>query len=310
MSPSARLLRRFGGSVPVVGAPLAHVAGGRLAAAVTRAGGLGFIGAGYGDLGWLDCQLAIAQPTPVGVGLITWVLDEQPDLLGAVLERGVRHVWLSFGDPSAHLPMIRAAGAIAWCQVQTTGDAAAAAGAGADVIVAQGDEAGGHGRSRTPLMTLLPDVVAEVGDGVAVVAAGGIATPSRYRWALDTGAAGVALGTRLYASEEALDLRHAKAALVSASSADTIRTTVFDLVRRPTWPPGYDGRALRNRTTDRWHGNETELTTVLDDERARYRAAVADADLTHRVVWAGTSVDDIHHIATAADAIRHITSRA
>ena len=82
----------------VVNAPMAGIAGGALAAAVTAAGGLGFIGGGYGDAAWIDDQLDIAADESVGVGLITWALAVRPGLLEHVLGRGVRWIWLSFGD--------------------------------------------------------------------------------------------------------------------------------------------------------------------------------------------------------------------
>jgi nitronate monooxygenase len=130
----------------VVNAPMAGIAGGALAAAVSAAGGLGFIGGGYGDAAWIDDQLDIAGDKSVGVGLITWALAGRPCVLDHVLDRGVRWIWLSFGDATPHLDVVHAAGAIAVCQVQSADEARRVANAGADVIVAQGHEAGGHGR--------------------------------------------------------------------------------------------------------------------------------------------------------------------
>jgi nitronate monooxygenase len=217
----------------VVNAPMAGIAGGALAAAVTRAGGLGFIGGGYGDMSWIDEQLDIAADAAVGVGLITWALRDRPGLVEHVVRRGVRWVWLSFGDPAAFLPVIHGDGAIAVCQVQTVSEAGHAAAAGADVIVAQGHESGGHGRDTEPLADLLPAVIAAVAP-VPVLAAGGITTRDDRRRATALGAAGVVIGTRLYASHEALDTHAAKFLLVAATA--TRRTTVFDLVRGPVWP--------------------------------------------------------------------------
>jgi nitronate monooxygenase len=90
----------------VVNAPMAGVAGGALAAAVTRAGGLGFIGGGYGDMTWIDEQLDIAAGTAVGVGLITWALADRQGLVKHVVGRSVRWVWLSFGDPAPHVGVV------------------------------------------------------------------------------------------------------------------------------------------------------------------------------------------------------------
>ena len=279
---------------------MAGIAGGALAAAVTRAGGLGFIGGGYGDESWIGEQLDIAADTPVGVGLITWALRNRPGLVERLVRRGVRRVWLSFGDPAPHIPVLHEAGAVALCQVQTVAAARRAVAAGADVIVAQGQESGGHGRNNASLAELLPAVVASVAP-VPVLAAGGITTRVDRQWAMALDAAGVVLGTRLYASDEAIDTDAAKVRLVDAT--ETRRTNVFDLVRGPVWPVGYTGRAIVNSTVARWHGRESELRADLDTARHHYRRAVATDDTDVRVVWAGTGVSRIHEVLPAGDIV-------
>src|SRR4051812_29208639 len=133
-----RLTERLGIEHPVLLAPMDIVSGGKLAAAVSRAGGLGLIGGGYGDEEWLERQLAAAGNMPIGCGFITWRLAQQPALLDRVLERSPRAVMLSFGDPAPFAERIKAAGAALICQVQTLGQAREAASCGADIIVAQG----------------------------------------------------------------------------------------------------------------------------------------------------------------------------
>ena len=280
---------------------MAGIAGGALGAAVTRAGGLGFIGGGYGDESWIEEQLDIAADVAVGVGLITWALRDRPGLVERLVRRGVRWVWLSFGDPAPHIPVLHGAGAVAFCQVQTVAAARRAAAAGADVIVAQGQESGGHGRDNASLAELLPAVVAAVAP-VPVLAAGGITTRVDRQWAIALDAAGVVVGTRLYASDEALDTDAAKVRLVDAT--ETCRTNVFDLVRGPVWPVGYTGRAIVNPTVARWHGRENELRADLDTTRYHYRRAVATDDTDIRVVWAGTGVSRIHEVLPAGDIVR------
>jgi nitronate monooxygenase len=282
---------------------MAGIAGGTLAAAVSAAGGLGFIGGGYGDVAWIDDQLDIAGVEDVGVGLITWALAGRPGLIEHVLDRGVRWIWLSFGDPASHLDVVHAAGATAVCQVQSAEEAHRVSEAGADVIVAQGHESGGHGRDNDRLADLLPAVIAAV-TPVPVLAAGAITTAADRQRAMAEGAAGVVVGTRLYASNEAVDTAAAKATLVSSTA--TRRTTVFDLVRGPIWPAGHTGRAVVNSTVERWHGREAALRADLDAQRRDYREAVAVDDLDVRVVWAGTGVSRIHDILPAGDIVRAI----
>ena len=303
--PLSALRAALGVEVPLLGAPMARIAGARLATTVTDAGGLGFVGGGYGDAEWLDRELGAAEPSRVGVGLITWRLDEQPHVLDSALEHGPRAVWLSYGDPAPYIPRIHDAGAAAVCQVLDLPSAAAARRAGADVLVAQGSEAGGHGRPGRGLLTLLPAIV-QCARGTPVVGAGGIATGRQLAACWTLGAAGAALGTRLYATHEATDTPGAKQRLVDAAGGDTLHTTVFDLLRGPPWPDGYTGRAIANDVTRRWQGRETELAPVLARERQRYQRRAAADDLATRVVWAGEALDLIHALEPAADVIRTI----
>ena len=155
----------FGIEHPILLAPMGNVSGGALAAAVSNAGGLGLIGAGYGDADWLDREFQNAGEARIGVGFITWALARNPALLALALAYEPEAVMFSFGDCTPFLPAVREAGAKIICQVQTLAQALDAAAADADLIVAQGTEAGGHGGTRSTL-TLVPAVV----DAVAEVA--------------------------------------------------------------------------------------------------------------------------------------------
>ena len=114
----------------------------------------------------------------------------------------------------------------------------------------------------------------------------------------------------MYATTEAIDTAAAKRRLVTTTGSDTVRTTVFDLIRGPEWPTGYSGRAIVNETTTHWHGREGDLRISLDSARADYRRAVADDDVSRRVIWAGAALDRLHEIRPAADVVRAITHEA
>ena len=187
-----RLTQTLGIEHPVLLAPMDIVSGGRLAAAVSHAGGLGLLGGGYGDDAWIDREWAGAGNARIGCGFITWSLAKRPGLLDGVLAHRPAAIMLSFGDPGPFAAAIRAAGARLICQVHTVAHAREAVRAGADVIVAQGTEAGGHGQSE-PLFTLLPQVVDACPD-VPVVAAGGIADGRGMAAAMLLGAEGVLMG--------------------------------------------------------------------------------------------------------------------
>jgi nitronate monooxygenase len=232
---STRLTQLLGIRHPIISAPMAFAAGGRLAAAVSTAGGLGLIGGGYGDADWLDAEFCAAGNVPVGCGFITWSLKKQPQLLDRVLSRSPRPVFLSFGDPQPFAARIKEAGAKLICQVQTRRDAERAIACGADIIVAQGSEAGGHGERRAT-MTLVPevaDLIAAKSPETLLCAAGGIADGRGLAAALMLGADGVLVGSRLWASSEANVSPRMHAAALAATGDDTIRSQVI--------PPGVGG---------------------------------------------------------------------
>ena len=143
---------------PILLAPMAMISGGRLAAAVTSAGGLGLIGGGYGDKEWLQREFDHAAGTKVGCGFITWSLAKKPELLDQTLARQPAAIMLSFGDLHSFADRVRAAGVPLIAQVQTVDQAAQAFDAGTDIIVAQGGKAGGHGMAARSSFTLVPEV--------------------------------------------------------------------------------------------------------------------------------------------------------
>jgi nitronate monooxygenase len=275
---------------------------------VSRAGGLGLLGPGYQDEAWIEREFAAADGVSVGIGFITWHLARHPDRLRAALAHRPAAVMLSFGDPAPFVPSIHAAGAKLILQVQTLADARAAATLGADVVVAQGAEAGGHGAKRATL-PLVPAVV----DAIAptpVAAAGGIADGRGLAAALVLGAAGVLVGTRFYASQEALGHSAAKARLVADGGDATLRTTVFDLVRGIDWPAAFTGRALANRVSESWHGREAELQRRLAAERERYAAAAEAGDVSRAVVWASEAIDLVRDLPPAAELVHRMVREA
>jgi nitronate monooxygenase len=297
---------------PILSAPMAFAGGGRLAAAVSRAGGLGLIGGGYGDSTWLDEQFKLAGDTPVGVGFITWSLRKSPSLLTDVLKYKPRAVMLSFGDPRPFVDPIKATGALLICQCQDLGHVMDAVEVGADIIVAQGAEAGGHGATRGTL-SFVPEVadhLAEHAPQTLLLAAGGIGDGRGLAAALMLGADGVLLGTRLWASAEALVQPGHHEAILKTDGDGTLRTTVADIARQIAWPKGFTARIRRNAFTDRWHGHEAELQANIQAEAPKYRQAFAAGDPEHTGVWFGEAAGTIHAIEPAADILQRISAQA
>ena len=309
MAIRTALTEAFGLEYPIVLAPMGFVAGGRLAAAVSNAGGLGLVGGGYGDPAWLRTELELvraATERPWGVGLITWHASRE--VVDLALSYRPAAFLLSFGDVRPYAPAIKAAGCKLICQVQEVEAAREAAAAGAELVVAQGAEAGGHGAARATL-PLVPAVVDAVAP-LPVVAAGGIADGRGLAAALMLGAQGAMIGTRFYAAAESLGHERARARIVAARAGDTARTRVFDIIRGYPWPEPYTGRALRNRFFERWHGREAELEAALEAEVPTYQSAAQEADFDTAVIFAGESVDLIDAVSTAPDLIRRIAAEA
>jgi len=192
--------------------------------------------------------------------------------------------------------------------VQSVAQARDVAARGADAIIAQGSEAGGHGAARATF-PLVPAVV-DVAGAVPVIAAGGVADGRGLAAALMLGADGVLMGTRFLASTEAATSAEAKRRVVAAAGDSTIRSTLFDIVRRREWPAPYTGRALQNEFTDRWRGREAELMHNLAREEAAYEEARRRGDLDIAVLHAGEAVDLIDEVLPAAEIVARTVAEA
>ncbi len=298
----------FGIEHPIALAPMGGSAGGALAAAVSNGGGLGLVGAGYGDLTWLDRELAIvAERTdePWGVGFLSWAAP--PAAVERALGHGPHAVLVSFGDPRPLAEPVLDAGVPLIVQVTDLDEAERALEVGADVVVAQGSEAGGHGGRRATL-PFVP-VVADLADPTPVLAAGGMADGRGLAAALVLGAAGALLGTRFQASAEATVAPEVAKAIVDGRGDDTERGRVLDIARGSAWPPRYTARTLRNAFLDRWRGREAELEAD-DQARADHRAAAGRGDLSAAPVWAGEAIDLITDLPPAADLVSAIAAEA
>jgi nitronate monooxygenase len=311
MSLDTALTARLGIKHPILSAPMDIIAGARLVAAVSEAGGFGILGGGYGEKAWLEQEAAKLKDcrAPFGVGYITWSMAKQPELLDVALAAKPRAIMLSFGDPKPFAPRIKAAGALLICQVQTEDMAKQALDAGADILIAQGTEAGGHGASRTTL-DIVPAIVDLAAGRVPVAAAGGIADGRGLAAMMMLGASGVLLGTRFYASIECDGPEEAKRRICAASSGNTVRSIIFDLSRDNVWPAPFNGRCLINGHARRWMGREVELLQNVKAVAAEYSAAKAAGNFDIAAVIAGEAVGLIHDIPKAGEIVERITLEA
>jgi nitronate monooxygenase len=301
------LMDRFGLGVPVVSAPMAGVAGGTLAAAVSRAGALGMIGVGASTTSeWitLECRIAAAGGTPFGVGLQAWALEQNPGQLDAVLGAGPALVSVSYGLYAKHLARIQKAGIAVATTVCNLREAHEAEEAGIDIIVARGAEGGGHGRDDVATLPLLQSVLDTV--STPVLAAGGIGTSRGLAAVIAAGAAGAWVGTAFLTCTEASTSAAARTRLIAATDTDTVYGRVFDIGARAGWPGEFGERALRNAFYDRWVGHEGEL--AADDLAARELAqAGAAEDFDTTKLDAGQGVALLRQEVTAAEVIAELS---
>jgi nitronate monooxygenase len=286
------LTTEWGLRYPILNAPMAPFAGGALVRAVSDAGGLGMMSLDYrDDLAAFEGQVALAREGDdkrrFGVGLTAWSLALRPELLDAAIAARPFLISISFGDLAPFAARVLGAGICLAAQVQNRASALAAVEAGADMIVAQGTEAGGHtGEVGTlPLLQIVLDAVRDR----PVVAAGGIASARGVAAVLAAGAQGAWIGTPFLMANEARVPDEARERVAQADETQTVLTSVYDRVQHIPWPARFRGRALANAFTERWDGREDDL---MGDEQAQIEFAEAKAagryDIAH--IYAGQSV--------------------
>src|SRR5690242_16178729 len=311
-----RLTEQFGIRHPILCAPMALICGGCLVAAVSDAGGLGILGGGYaGALGGepdLEKELALVKGRKFGVGFITWALDRSAQALEETLKHSPYCVFLSFGEPKTYAKKIHDAKAKLICQVQTLRHVEQTLDAGADAIVAQGTEAGGHGatRSTLPFVPEAADYLAKHAPTTLLLAAGGIADGRGLAAALTLGADGIVVGTRFWASEEALTPPAASDRAIRATGDDTVRTKAIDALRGVSWPGEFSFRVVKNKLTEQWAHREAEATAAFGSLAAAYAAARSRQDLDVVAVVAGECIGLISDRPSAASIVEAMVAQA
>jgi nitronate monooxygenase len=295
-------------------APMALHSGGKLAAAVSKAGALGSFGGVHPrkSTDWLLNEIAYIRSVtdaPFAIGFISDFIPIFPSFFDATLEAKPPVIALSFGNPEPWLSRAQATGATIMCQVQTMQHAKQAVSAGADILVAQGNEAGGH-TGRLTLLPFLTRLIDEFPD-VPVLAAGGIGSGRTLATVLAAGAEGAWMGTAFLATPEAVEVSDDhKQRVVESDGENTVYTEVFDIVEEKVfgikWPKGIAARAYRNRFVERWHGREDELRSRLDEVAQEYAQQLEKRDPEETVVVMGQSAAFVHDIRPAADVVRSI----
>jgi NAD(P)H-dependent flavin oxidoreductase YrpB (nitropropane dioxygenase family) len=286
-------------------------AGGELAGAVSEAGGLGVVGASWLTPEEMRAAVELARERtskPIGVNLLLFgnealvdpVLELEPAVFSTAWPRDDQ-------DLAAIFARAHARGALVMHMVATLADAVAAAEAGADLVVAQGTEGGGH-VGEVGTLVLVRQAVKALPD-VPVLAAGGLADGAGLAAALALGADGALLGTRFVASHECAGSDFAKDVVVASDGHDTILTTVLDTLQGRDWPGAWS-RAARTRFVEEWLGREPELRRRREAVRERLRAARERGDADYYGVWLGQSAGLVDAVEPAAEIVRRVVAEA
>lgn len=310
----------LGIELPIIQAAMGGASNPQLAAAVSNAGGLGMLALSWGPAEGVRAAIRATRERtdrPFGVNLI---LDwPQKERLAVCLEERVPVVSFFWGDPGTMIDRVHEAGLLAACTVGSAAQARQAVAAGADLIVAQGWEAGGHVYGQVGALPLVRSVVQAVAP-TPVVAAGGIADGRGLAAALALGAAGAWIGTRFLATPEATVHDEYKERVLAARETDTVHTELFDI----GWPDA-PHRVLRNSTYDAWEaagrpprgqrpGEGEVLAQSPRHPMPRYGASTpgpgAQGDIEALSLWAGQSVAQIDRIVPAAEVVRTIAAEA
>ena len=311
---------RVGVDVPVVLAPMGGAVGPELAAAVSNAGGLGCIPLWEGKPEQVREQIRAVRklaPRPFAVNLnLNWPQEER---LEVCLDEAVPIVSMFWGLDAAMIERAHQGGALVMQTVGSAAEARRAVDSGADVIVAQGWEAGGHVWGKVTTLALVPVVVDAVG-AVPVVAAGGIADGRGLAAVLSLGASAAWIGTRFLMSHEATIHRRYRECLAAADETSTYYGTLFDI----GWPDG-PHRTLRNDTMNAWEragrpasghrpGEGERLAETPEGDLVRYSCMTPQpdtvGDIDNLSLWAGQGVGLVRRLQPASEIVREIVEEA
>jgi nitronate monooxygenase len=301
---------------PIISAGMGGPARSELAAAVSEAGGFGLLGMVRESPTLIESEIADVRrrtSKPFGVNLIPFATDPKllQDELAVCLNAGVPAMCFFWKVDPDVVEQAKKAGCLVLYQVGSVEDAILAQSAGADVVIVQGVEAGGHVRGHLPLSVLLPEVVDKL--RIPVAASGGIADGRGLAAALALGAHGVHCGTVFLASPESFAHEYHKERIVEAKAGDTVHTDLFAI----NWPPNSPVRVLKNSLTEAaegrfWGYHPDKLPREVighDDGRPLYKFSTdsplrsTTGDLEKMSLFAGEGVGQVPAVRPAAEII-------
>ena len=320
-----RITELFGIEYPILSAGMGGIALAELAAAVSEAGGLGTVALAGFTPEAMQTEIATARgltDKPLLVNLLVPFL--RPGIVEMVIKEPINGITFFWGEPAEYIPQVKKSGLKVVWQCGSVKEAVAAKGAGADAIMMQGFEAGGHVRGTITTLALIPAARDAVGPDLPIIAAGGFADGRGLAAALALGADAAVFGTRFLASNEAAANRIYQNRILSAQAEDTIHTELYDV----GWPNAAH-RVLRTKVIDEWEragkpatgsrpgeGESIGKMSRADFEVPLMKYSVSpptssfEGDVEELPFYAGMSVSLVNEILPAAEIVRRIASEA
>ena len=312
-----KLLKLLHIEFPIIQAPVGGIATPELAAAVSNSGGLGGIALSWSDDNDAETKINKVQSLTSKPFYVNFVLNFEPKALKKALEMGVKVIQFSWGMPNKEqVDLVKSFNATIGIQVTDKHSALKAISLGAEYLVCQGVEAGGHVQASKSLETALKEVV-EVANQLPVVASGGISTGKNIHHYVQLGASGVVMGSRFVVSLESGAHPFYKETLVKANSDDTVLTACMN----KGWENS-TSRIIRNSTFSMWEADGCALignrpgefdqlgTSPTGKSIERYSISVPTIGFTGEVeamaMYVGTSVQHINEVKSASDIIKDI----
>ncbi len=298
-----KITELLGIEYPIIQGGMAWVAEYHLAAAVSEAGGLGIIGAGGAPASFVREQIQKVKEItdkPFGVNLML-MNPEADEIAKVIVEENVKVVTTGAGNPGKYMAMWKEAGIKVIPVIASVGLAKMMERAGADAVVAEGTESGGHIGSATT-MTLVPQVVDAI--GIPVIAAGGIADGRGFAAAVMLGAEAVQMGTRFVVAKESIVHTNYKQKIIAAKDIDS------EVTGRST---GHPVRCIRNKMTREYLKMEKEGATLEELEKmtlGSLRKAVVEGDVVDGTLMAGQIAGLVDKEQSCAEIIREIMEQA
>ncbi|CVI73857.1 MAG TPA: enoyl-[acyl-carrier-protein] reductase FabK [Candidatus Anaerobutyricum stercoris] len=297
------ITKLLGIEYPIIQGGMAWVGTNELAAAVSEAGGLGIIGSGGAPASWVKEQIQqVKQKTDKPFGVNVMLMNPEADAIAQVIvDEKVPVVTTGAGNPEKYMEMWKAAGVKVIPVVASVALAKRMERTGADAVIAEGTESGGH-IGETTTMALVPQVVDAV--SIPVIAAGGIADGRGIAAAFMLGAKAVQMGTIFVASEESIVSDNYKNKVVKAKDIDT------KVTGRST---GHPVRCIRNKQTQEYLRMEAEGATLEELEHLTLgglRKAVVDGDVVNGSVMAGQIAGLVKEIRSCKDIVEGLNAQA